>query len=59
MAHEPEAPRMLVLDTSVAVKFYVREEMHEEALKVLITPLLSRSFIASLAVDSSSLLMKS
>lgn len=27
--------RTLVLDSSVAVKFYVREELHEEALEVL------------------------
>ncbi|MGH3088115.1 MAG: type II toxin-antitoxin system VapC family toxin [Rubrobacteraceae bacterium] len=35
MTQDPEASRTLVLDTSVAVKFYVREEMHEEALSVL------------------------
>ena len=29
------APRTLVLDTSVAVKFYVPEELREEALEVL------------------------
>jgi predicted nucleic acid-binding protein len=29
------APRTLVLDTSVAVKFYVPEELREEALHVL------------------------
>lgn len=31
----PPAPRTLVLDTSVAVKFYVPEELREEALEVL------------------------
>lgn len=31
----PAAPRTLVLDTSVAVKFYVPEELREEALGVL------------------------
>ncbi|MBA2376740.1 MAG: type II toxin-antitoxin system VapC family toxin [Rubrobacteraceae bacterium] len=35
MTQDPEVSRTLVLDTSVAVKFYVREEMHEEALTVL------------------------
>ena len=32
---EPDAPPPLVLDTSVAVKFYVPEDGHEQALELL------------------------
>ena len=32
---EPDAPPPLVLDTSVAVKFYVPEEGHEQARELL------------------------
>ena len=35
MTEQSSPPRTLVLDTSVAVKFYVREGLHEEALAVL------------------------
>ncbi len=35
MSESAPAPRTLVLDTSVAVKFYVPEELREEALDVL------------------------
>lgn len=35
MPEDPSAPRTLVLDTSVAVKFCVPEELREEALRIL------------------------
>lgn len=31
---EPTGPRPLVLDTSVAVKWYLPEELHEEAINL-------------------------